>query len=250
MNGEMLLYEELSLNAHPALQTQLYDGWVLRFANGYTSRANSVNLLYPSALDPQTKITACEEQYFAQGLPAAFKLTDGAGPGMDALLARRGYTLATPAYVMKMDLRGRTFESDSFVSTSYADKAWLVAYFTFSNYHGTAKTTAARQILKNNKNSMICGRIVKDGLPVACGSSVVERGYAGLLNIVVDAPRRGKGYGRGLCESLLAESKRLGAHTAYLQVARENEKAVSLYTKLGFTTIYSYWYRVKERKPL
>ena len=30
------LIEELSLNAWPALQTVLYDGWVLRFADGYT----------------------------------------------------------------------------------------------------------------------------------------------------------------------------------------------------------------------
>lgn len=25
--------EELSFNAHPSLQTQYYDGWVLRFSN-------------------------------------------------------------------------------------------------------------------------------------------------------------------------------------------------------------------------
>ena len=39
--------KELAVNAWPSLQT-LLDGWVLRFANGYTRRANSVNLLYPS----------------------------------------------------------------------------------------------------------------------------------------------------------------------------------------------------------
>ena len=53
MKDKILLYEELSLNALPALQTQFYDGWVFRYTSGYgyTNRANSVNLLYPSMLD-------------------------------------------------------------------------------------------------------------------------------------------------------------------------------------------------------
>ena len=44
--------------------------------------------------------------------------------------------------------------------------------------------------------------------------------------------------------------KRLDAHTAYLQVVRDNQKAVNLYTKFGYKTIYSYWYRVKKGELL
>jgi hypothetical protein len=51
--------EELSLNAWPAHQTLLYDGWVIRFANGYTKRANSVNPLYLSTIDLDEKIAFC-----------------------------------------------------------------------------------------------------------------------------------------------------------------------------------------------
>jgi len=38
--------EERSLNAWPSLHQMLYDGWVLRFSNGYTRRANSVSPIY------------------------------------------------------------------------------------------------------------------------------------------------------------------------------------------------------------
>ena len=86
MNSTILLYEELSLNAHPALQTQFFDGWVMRFANGYTNRANSINPLYPSTLDLQIKIAECEKRYFAQGLPAVYRLTDGSDPNIDKTL--------------------------------------------------------------------------------------------------------------------------------------------------------------------
>lgn len=38
MDTLAIMFEELSFNSHPALQTQFYDGWVLRFANGYTKQ--------------------------------------------------------------------------------------------------------------------------------------------------------------------------------------------------------------------
>ena len=243
---KILLYEELSLNAHPSLQTQVYDGWVLRFANGYTNRANSVQLLYPSAIDLQTKITECEKRYFSQGLPAVYKVTDGSAPNIDMALAERGYTVATPTYVMDMDLSDKTFPFGDCVVTNHADDEWLDAYFTFSRYTDRKKMETAGQILGNVRSTMICGRINKSGKSVACGSAVIERGYVALLNIVVNAPHRGKGYGKEICESLLSAAKRMHAHTAYLQVVQDNNKAVALYTKLGYKKIYSYWYRVKK----
>jgi N-acetylglutamate synthase len=76
--------EEVALNAWPALQQMLFDGWLLRFARGYTKRANSINALYDSRLDVATKIAACEHAYTAQGLTPVFRLTPFASPpGLD-----------------------------------------------------------------------------------------------------------------------------------------------------------------------
>ena len=41
--------EDLSLNAWPSHQMQIYDGWILRFSYFYTHRTNCVDcLLYTS----------------------------------------------------------------------------------------------------------------------------------------------------------------------------------------------------------
>ena len=96
------------------------------------------------------------------------------------------------------------------------------------------------------KAGVLCGRIVNNGTTIACGLCVIERGYAGLYNIVVDETQRGKGYGCGICESLLSSAKRIGVHTSYLQVVQDNRAALNLYAKLGYKNLYSYWYRVKK----
>ena len=85
-----------------------------------------------------------------------------------------------------------------------------------------------------------------DGTNVACVSVVIENGYVYIANVIVDEMYRGRGYGRRVCETLLAKAKEIGGHTAYLQVIQTNGIAVSLYEKLGFEKLYSYWYRVKK----
>ena len=67
--------EELSMNAWPAMRTLHYDGWVLRSADGYTKRANSVYPLYSSEQDVDAKIEFCESFYRDLNLPTVFKLT-------------------------------------------------------------------------------------------------------------------------------------------------------------------------------
>ena len=55
--------EEVSLNSWPALQQILFDGWILRFSEGYTKRANSVNPLFASSMDVGEKVDTCERLY-------------------------------------------------------------------------------------------------------------------------------------------------------------------------------------------
>jgi len=239
-------YEELSFNSHPSLQTQYYDGWMLRFSNGYTNRANSVNMLYPSTLDLQTKIAFCEERYFNQHQPCVFKVTEGSEESLDLLLEDRGYQVVTPTDVMRMDLTNRQFEAENCIMTEQATEEWLHTYFTLEHCNDEKKQTTAKQMLRMIQNKTLYCRIVENGQDIACASAVIERGYMTLLHVIVDEAYRGRGYGRKVCESLLAAAVKRGAHTAYLQVVRKNSVAIHLYEMLGYQKLYSYWYRVKS----
>jgi GNAT superfamily N-acetyltransferase len=239
--NKILLYEELSQNAHPSLQTQLFDGWVLRYAQGFESgRLNSISPLYPSSIDLSEKIIECEKRYFALGQATLFKLTDAADPKLEKAIIERGYEIKMPTNVMELSICEREFSSGDCVVSEHADEKWLREFEKFSHKKSLA------QIFANIKSPAIFARVEKNTSTVACGSAVIERGYMGLMNVMVDENERGKGYGEELCLSLLHAAKARGAHTAYLQVEQANEKARNLYTKLGYKTVYSYWYRVKS----
>ena len=236
------------MNALPALQTQLWDGWVLRFSGGYTNRANSVNLLYPSALPFEEKIPFCERIYTAQGLPTVFKITDAAPIGLDAHLAARGYEIVTPTRVFTCTAPPTGEYHSDVIITKGMGAAWREAYFRLNKTDPRMIPTASA-MMDNIKGNSLCAKIVMEGKTIACGMCVEERGYAGLYDIVVDPAHRRRGLACMLCKSLLIEAAENGANAFYLQVVANNAPAIALYEKLGFAPGYSYHYRVLKGEP-
>ena len=73
----------------PTLETVYRDGWALRFSNGYTRRANSVNPLYPGSCPFDDDLREPEEFYRCHGQRVVFKLTGDSLPdGLDSALAQ------------------------------------------------------------------------------------------------------------------------------------------------------------------
>lgn len=173
------LFERLSLDAHPALDYVLYDGWLMQFSDGYTDRANSIYVLEKGELDLNDKIAYCEGEYARRGLPCNFKITPK-NIDMDIILSKRDYNIVTPTYIMSMSL-------ESSKSTKELD---YPANYVFEEY-------------------------------------------------------RRKGLAEKLINDIFAKAYEFGARKAYLQVVRENKRAIALYSKMGFCTNYTYWYRKK-----
>lgn len=246
------LLEELSLNAWPALQTLWLDGWLLRFAEGYTRRANSVQPLYSTIEEGNLikRIEHCESLYAsARRQNVVFKMTGAAMPNrLDAVLAQRGYSHEAETSVQTLDLH--TFSparlgQGQVTIQSQVSEEWLAAYMETGNV-AVPHRPVLRQMLSNIVVPTTAFAILRRNSKItAVGMAVAERGHVGLFDIITAPQWRGQGLGTHLVTSLLAWGRDKGATSAYLQVMRNNSAALRLYAKLGFVDAYGYWYRVK-----
>lgn len=234
--------EEFSLSAWPALKTIYYDGWVLRFAGGYTRRANSINPVYASTLAVDDKITHCKTLFKAQGIRPVFKMTDSVHPSeLDALLAERGFEAEAHTSTQIVDLDGRSFDGAITIDAQCSDE-WITHYVSLNNVD-PAHVPTMKRMLDNMALAAGFAQIVDGGEVVAVGLGVAGLGFVALFDIVTAPHRRNEGYGRRLVGGLLRWGQAQGAQRGFLQVMADNAPALHLYQSLGFHEVYRYWYR-------
>jgi hypothetical protein len=91
--------EERAFNAWPALQSVHCNGWLFRFSEGLTRRANSVNALAPTGHFLET-LDLAETLYGRRGLATIFRLSPLAGDEADGSLHRAGYRHVDETHVL------------------------------------------------------------------------------------------------------------------------------------------------------
>jgi GNAT superfamily N-acetyltransferase len=242
MKGEFI--EELSLNNWPALSTMFYDGWALRFADGYTKRANSISPIFGSTLDVQDKIQECERIYSFNRQDTIFKITPFIQPNnLDEVLEEKGYKLVdlTSVQTMRLDsVRAPDWQGARLEEKPSSQ--WLATFCRLNHVSERYIGTMERMLSGIRTKSGFLSLYHKEEV-IACGFGVIERGYIGLYDVVTDERYRNRGFGEQLLLHLLQWGKANGAYSSYLAVVLRNEPAVRLYEKLGYAEIYKYWYR-------
>ena len=73
MNSRIKTIEDLSLNAWPSHQIQIYDGWLLRFSYFYTHRTNCVEQIGVSTLPLTQKSRTVKKLISSGALPLFLK---------------------------------------------------------------------------------------------------------------------------------------------------------------------------------
>jgi N-acetylglutamate synthase len=235
--------------AWPALEQYDEAGWVVRFAGGYTKRANSVTPLGPGGPNLQVHVARCEAAYRGRGLPPIFRLVEPLAPeGLDGLLAARGYDLVDPTLVLAAPLAELALpEPVHPLSVARDIPTWLQAY---QQVCGTSLPQSAHgRILAAIQAPTLWVTIQHDGAPVACALGVAHDTYLGVYDLAVAPAWRRRGLGTALLAGLVHWGEQAGASWAYLQVVEANAAARALYEGLGFCRLYRYWYRVGAVVP-
>lgn len=242
--------QRIAARGWPPVEQQPLGGWTLRASAGFTRRANSAHALgepdrpLPKALD------TVRAWYSERGLPAYVEVvTPGSPDGLAAELDRLGAPLA-PTLVRTAPLAplvrlGQGHHRVRLARTVGA--GWMSGYRRISA--DPAVERAAEQVLHGGPSVWFATVPAPEGgTPLAIGRCVVDGPWAGFGAIEVLPFARRAGLATTVMAVLAARAAEEGARGAYLQVEADNDAAIALYDRLGFTTSHTYHYaRLPER---
>ena len=240
------------MNALPSLQTLMYDGWVIRLANGYTNRANSINPIYPSRIKLEEKIEYCDKLFSLQNLLPAYKLL-GSGKynpcdeykALNTELEKLNYTIINETSIQSCEIaKPLNVNYEGMIINSDFSPRWIESVITFNQLEKKYIPTFKKMMSNRVTEKIVVSKEIENEI-IGCGFGAIENNYVGIFDVIVKEEFRGNGYGREIVETILFEAGKLGAKISYLQAMLNNPIALHLYKKMGFKEVYRYWYSKK-----
>ena len=232
--------ERAGYRSWPAREHVDYRGWQLRYADGFSRRANSALALGTMPADLDSMIQYCADWFAARGLDLVIRMTPLAAGALDSNLAERGFSREGDTYVMVGELPAGDW-SQIEVNPEPAT-GWWSAMASLWNIHA-GSLPAWQGIINRIESPAAFGLIEDSATPLAAGLGVLDEEWLGLFEIIVAKTMRRRGLGTQLTSGLMGWGHARGATHGYLQVMGENEGAIALYESLGFRKLYRYWYR-------
>lgn len=247
MNNDIKVIEDLSLNAWPSHQMQVYDGWILRFSYFYTHRTNCVEQIGHSSIPLAEKVSYAEHIYKRWQTPCIFKISPLSDPALEKLLADRGYHIEHRTDVMTVNLdsfRGKPH--GDLIMENKVSYTWQQGLFDLKNTTNILHRRIVPSMYDAIPKDVAAVSIMDDDHVIATGLGILDRDYIGIYAIHVHQNYRRRHFASRIVSALLAEGRRKGAEKGYLQVVSDNEPAKVLYQSLGFQKMYDYDFRVRN----
>jgi N-acetylglutamate synthase len=211
----------------------------LRFAHGFSSRANSASALSQDAMIDEVLLHRTKTFFDGHKLPAQFRISPLAQAKSIALLQSAGYSFKDEAVTMIAALS--PYEAHPTVSiTPLADDVWFQGVTALNADKSKREPSHLKSITARINPPVAFASVTQDGKTVGYAICAIHDGWAEMGSIIVAPEARGNGLGRALVTSLLHWAAANGAVNAFLQVAVENAVAIALYRSLGFADSYRY----------
>lgn len=183
----------------------MHAGWILRFSEGYTKRANSINPIYSSIEDFKRKIENNEKLYRESNLRVVYKMTPlvGGSSNLDSVLEKSEYTLEGETSVQLLPILeiDKTIETNVVIYNKLHED-WFHNFCILNNISENHQLTL-KKMLENIVPITCFILLIDDDSVVACGLGVLEDEYIGLFDIVTHEKYRNKGYGAKLIRYLI-----------------------------------------------
>jgi N-acetylglutamate synthase len=232
--------EERLLNVWPAVTTHMIDGWAVRFAGGYTGRANSASAIMSGAQIDNALVTRIIAMYDQEKLIPQFRVSPVAHAGSAKILQQCGFVSRGLAHTMIADIKSQHLKHDSRIHLStHPDRSWCVGV-TSRQEQAKRNPDALHAIVSRIRVPVQFATMVVGGEAVGFGVAAIDRGWVELGSIVMDTKHRGKGLGRALVSTLLSWAADQNVEKAFLQVDVSNVVALGLYRSFDFKVLYDY----------
>lgn len=244
--------QERAARAAPAEYGARAGTWWLRHAPGCSWWIGSVlpHGTEVSRTELEDLISAAEAYTSERGIPTLMQMTPGAvSPELDALLEARGYerqasvslqtatTSEVPALTTAppSSLRVRLDKQPT--------RTWFEAWYSVVG----GDPDPQWRLLQRIEQRTAYASVELGGETVAVGRSVAEAGWAGVFAMATRPGARGRGAAGAVLAALADWAADNDAPRMYLHVEHENEGAMRLYKRVGFTELVPFSFRVKQR---
>lgn len=247
MHDENLAWrvEQACLKAWPALKEKNLDGWVLRFSDGVTRRANSANPLRFGRNDSSSFIAACEGEYRAEKLPVTFRIPSIIAQEIEDRLFQLDYKSEGESLVLHANAHDVEEKPDvETVITSHPTNAWFAAMKRMQQ-HTEQKQAIYQQIVCRIDVPAIFAASRHEGQISSLAYGAIYDGLLCLESVVTDPALRRQGCARGMLRAIKAHIQS-EIEGICLQVLANNQPAIQLYNGLGFKELYRYHYQSKQ----
>jgi ribosomal protein S18 acetylase RimI-like enzyme len=236
--------EETTLNAFPSLRQIIYRDWLLRFSDGFTRRANSINPRAERIDTLEADIDTCAALFARSGQKPIFRVPEICDARLDSRLEKLGYTTEGGTLTLFGDISGTDNTADAAAELpSKPSREWLDAMGVLQK-RSAAQNAIFERIASSIAVPVAFAGLREDGKLTALTLGSVHDGLLCFESVVTDERHRGKGHARRLLASLNAWAIGLGATGVCLQVEATNEAGRALYDRLGLKTmLYRYHYR-------